>query len=305
MHILKCRHAPLESQIPQQRFSFLKIRFLDIFEKKTALLSFFCFFNILLPFHSAYGSAIPAQGGEQWKLCHQAIRNQERSYTIPPELLTSIAVAESGRWHPKLKRVVPWPWTVMAEGKGRYFQTKEEALRDVEQLRKKGVRNIDIGCMQVNLHYHGRHFASIEEAFEPAINAGYAAKFLRNLRDSHQSWSKAVGYYHSGTPSKNYPYRRKVMKIWKKNKRHAVAEAVSTLEMAPSPQAKQPLQPDQLAKRRRARLQTAKVSVKDRREWARAVFEQRKAQHKAFAARQQKMMDAYRNHLAERLEKKR
>lgn len=254
---------------------------------------------------TARASSVPENNGDQWKLCANAIRNQEKAWNIPDHLLTAISVAESGRWHPDLERSVPWPWTVMAEGKGRYFNSREEALQEVEKLRKKGVRNIDVGCMQINLHYHGRNFASIEEAFEPAVNAGYAARFLHDLYEARQSWSTAVGYYHSGTPSKNYPYRRKIMSIWKDNKRHAVANSVAEMdvEMAPSPRPSQPMDDQQLADRRRARLQTARASVQDRREWVKSVMEQRRALHDAFMKQQREKLEAYRNYMADRFDR--
>ena len=35
------------------------------------------------------------------------------------------------------------------------------AIAAVTRLRARGIRNIDVGCMQVNLHYHGQHFETL------------------------------------------------------------------------------------------------------------------------------------------------
>jgi soluble lytic murein transglycosylase-like protein len=56
------------------------------------------------------------------------------------------------------------------------------------------VRNIDVGCMQVNLGYHGKAFADLEAAFDPATNVAYAARFLSELFSKRRSWALAVGY---------------------------------------------------------------------------------------------------------------
>ncbi|HCF18886.1 MAG TPA: hypothetical protein DEV96_12760, partial [Rhodospirillum rubrum] len=55
----------------------------------------------------------------------------------------------------------------------------------------------DVGCMQVNLRYHGGAFDSLEEAIDPAANVAYAASFLRRLFDDTNDWAEAVTAYHS------------------------------------------------------------------------------------------------------------
>ena len=47
------------------------------------------------------------------------------------------------------------------------------------------MRSIDIGCAQVNLMHHPDAFASLEQAFDPMANADYAARFLKQLHDTH------------------------------------------------------------------------------------------------------------------------
>lgn len=152
-------------------------------------------------------------------LCEQAAGRQERAHQIPSKLLHAIALAESGRWDPSRRESIAWPWTVMAEGEGRFYPTKETAIRAVRALQRRGVRNIDVGCMQVNLHYHPEAFRSLEEAFDPVANAGYAASFLARLRQDQRSWVQAVKHYHSATPELHGPYRDKVYRIWRDERR--------------------------------------------------------------------------------------
>lgn len=147
-------------------------------------------------------------------LCAAETAKAERTYSIPSQLLDAISLVESGKYDPESRAVLAWPWTVMAEGEGRYFLTKAEAVAEVRKLKARGVKNIDVGCMQVNLMYHGDQFSSLEEAFDPASNVGYAARFLRSLYGSTNHWPTAASYYHSQTPSLAANYRDKLMKVW-------------------------------------------------------------------------------------------
>ena len=87
-------------------------------------------------------------------VCMENTQKFEKKYQIKEHLLTTISSVETGRWNAKEKRNVAWPWTVNAQGKGMFFQTKAEAVREVKRLQKAGVKSIDVGCMQINLAYH-------------------------------------------------------------------------------------------------------------------------------------------------------
>lgn len=165
-----------------------------------------------------------ARGGDDSLLCRTAIVFEERSRRIPSQLLSAISLAESGRWNKQHKELRPWPWTVYAEGRGRYFKTKERAIREVRALKKKGVRNIDVGCMQVNLYYHPKAFDSLETAFDPASNVAYAGDLLTRLHKKTRSWSEAMGRYHSSTRSRKRNYAIKIMDLWHKERRRVFSE---------------------------------------------------------------------------------
>lgn len=146
--------------------------------------------------------------------CTTAIAQAERERQIPAHLLGAIARAESGRFDPVTKQNRAWPWTVMAEGKGRYFDTKRKAIAAVRALQRRGISNIDIGCMQINMYHHSDAFTSLDQAFDPGANTAYAARFLASLHTETGSWELATGRYHSATPEFNRPYRKKVMGMW-------------------------------------------------------------------------------------------
>ena len=169
-----------------------------------------------------------ASAGDPWALCAAATDAAEAMRPdLPAHLMGALAKVESGRWHAASKARLAWPWTVMAEGRGRYLPSKAAAIAEVRQLQAKGVTNIDVGCMQVNLHWHGRAFETLSQAFDPAHNVAYAAAFLLDLRSSENSWTKAIGVYHSRTPKFSGPYRSKVFRHWRAEKKAAVAARIA------------------------------------------------------------------------------
>ena len=147
-------------------------------------------------------------------LCDSAVAAAEDSLRLPQHLLQAIAEVESGRPDPASGRLQPWPWTINADGVGAFFANKAEAIAAVQALQARGVRSIDVGCMQVNLMFHPAAFASLEEAFDPRANAWYAAHFLNALYAGNRDWSYAIAAYHSQTPDIGADYRRRVLALW-------------------------------------------------------------------------------------------
>lgn len=156
----------------------------------------------------------PALAADPASVCAAEVSRQEQLQQIPPKLLHSISLVESGRWDSERRVKYAWPWTVMAEGEGRFLPTKEAAIAEVKKLQARGVANIDVGCMQVNLKAHKTAFATLDEAFEPASNVGYAARFLVGLYSSTNDWGTAGSYYHSQTPNLAAKYKAKLMAAW-------------------------------------------------------------------------------------------
>ena len=143
----------------------------------------------------------------------EAVRLEKREH-IKTNLLSAISLVESGRYFKKYPTGVSWPWTVMAEGKGEFFPSKEEALTAVRNLQSKGIENIDVGCMQINLKYHPDAFKTLEDALDPAQNVAYAAGFLKKNYLETKSWGEAATRYHSRNVNKAYKYEDKLLEVW-------------------------------------------------------------------------------------------
>lgn len=188
------------------------------------------------PLHAAPANAAPGLVGhsrDQGLHCRHAIQQAEAGSGLPQNMLVGIARVESGRRDPISGRFHPWPWTINAQGRGHFFDSKSEAIAYARQLQQRGVRSFDVGCMQVNMMYHPNAFQDLDEAFEPAANARYAVKFLRQLKDRTGSWETASAWYHSANPEHGTPYRAMVVSAM-------AAEAKTLTEYASLPDAAAP-----------------------------------------------------------------
>jgi len=102
---------------------------------------------------------------------------------------------------------VVWPWALNIAGQGVFPRGEAEALARIRaSLAEDPRRFVDIGCMQVNWQHHRAGFRDPAELLRPAMNVAYAARFLRNLAFRHGGWQKAVGFYHSGNPTRQAAY---------------------------------------------------------------------------------------------------
>ena len=159
-------------------------------------------------------SAYDAELAESSK-CSRYFTLYEQEYHVPSNLIRAIGITESGKLVKSNKQRMAWPWTVNAKGKGYYFKSKREAIRAVKKFQAKGIKSIDVGCMQIKLKYHPEAFENLEQAFEPKYNIGYAAKFLHTKYLKLRNWKSAVGSYHNGKPSRHRKYIKKVYSAWR------------------------------------------------------------------------------------------
>ncbi len=148
--------------------------------------------------------------------CTQYFPVEEKKNSIPTHLLAAIATTESGRYSKSLGMSVPWPWTINVEGKGYHFDSKAEAIAITQSFLAQGYRSIDVGCMQVNLKHHPKAFANLNQAFDPATNVAYSAKFLSTNYRTLGDWIKATAAYHSRTPAHGQRYLGNIERNWNK-----------------------------------------------------------------------------------------
>ena len=141
------------------------------------------------------------------RLCDQSINTVAKSTFVPKSTLLKIARLESGRR--VQDQMVSWPWSLNSSGSGYFFASKSGAAQKLNKLMAAGKKNIDVGCMQLNIRWHARYFNSIEAMLSPFENVSYAAKYLEQLYRETGSWEKTVKFYHSRNPKFNTVYYAK------------------------------------------------------------------------------------------------
>jgi hypothetical protein len=138
--------------------------------------------------------------------CEREIGRAAHKHGVPLAVLYAVGLTESGG------RSGLQTYAINIEGDGHIAANLTDALRKVDEARAAGKTLIDIGCMQINLRYHGRRFASVAEMFDPARNVDYAAQFLKELRAREGGWTLAAARYHAG-PANHAAQKRYVCRV--------------------------------------------------------------------------------------------
>ena len=160
------------------------------------------------------GISLPIAKAAHNQLCRDAITRVEKHFGLPSHLLLAIALTESGRSTPN--GIEAFPWTVTAQQKGHFFNSKKDAIAFTRQQQLNGVKNIDVGCLQINLKYHKTAFRSLRQAFDPYHNALYAGRLLKKSFHTQKNWRAVIRHYHSSSNSLGQPYFLRVMRLYVK-----------------------------------------------------------------------------------------
>lgn len=143
--------------------------------------------------------------------CDSAAHTASAQSGVPVEILMAISRVETGR--SMGGALEPWPWAVNEAGAGSYFDSVHAAMQHVRSAMAAGKSNIDIGCFQINVRWHGAEFPSLDAMFDPTQNALYAARFLQQLHGEFGNWQGAIGAYHSRQQEAATGYLAKVAAV--------------------------------------------------------------------------------------------
>ncbi len=156
-------------------------------------LTFFCF-------------SLPAAQADETRLCEREMMEASRREGVPLAVLYAVGLTETG------KKGRLHPYALNIEGKTVFTHSAADAYQEFTQARAQGKKLIDLGCMQVNHHYHGKKFASVMDMLDPSQNVAYAARFLSELRAREGNWTMAVARYHAG-PNNNPAQKRYICAV--------------------------------------------------------------------------------------------
>ncbi len=161
--------------------------------------------KILLPvFISSVLSAAGAYAKDN--PCEREILAASSRHNIPLGVLYSIGLTETGR------KGSLQPYALNIAGKAVFAKSRLEAKRAFREAKSQGKNLIDLGCMQINHHYHAENFRNLDEMLDPAANVEYAARFLLRLKRKHRMWTLAVARYHAG-PNNDAAQKKYVCRV--------------------------------------------------------------------------------------------
>ena len=106
-------------------------------------------------------------------VCEREMIGASKRHGVPIGVLYAVGLTESGR------KDSLQPFAMNIGGKAYFASGIDDALKQFESARKRGISLIDMGCMQINHHFHGDQFQSVAAMFDPHANVDYAARFLK------------------------------------------------------------------------------------------------------------------------------
>ncbi|WP_347987652.1 transglycosylase SLT domain-containing protein [Methylomonas sp. AM2-LC] len=116
---------------------------------------------------------------------------------IDPYTLYAVALIESAK-NSDPNHVTPWPWALNKAGQSIIPVSQQEAHTLLNKSIAQGNRHIDIGLMQINLHWHGHRVAKPEHLLNPAINLQIGAGLLAEaIQSSPNNLVLGIGRYHN------------------------------------------------------------------------------------------------------------
>ena len=124
--------------------------------------------------------------------CEREMTRASALHGVPLNVLYSVGLTETGR------RGELSPYDMNVDGQAVHSTSLPEAMARFAEAKGRGAKFIDIGCMQINHHFHAAEFRSLSEMFDPVHNVEYAANFLKALKAQAGSWTLAVARYNAG-----------------------------------------------------------------------------------------------------------
>lgn len=136
--------------------------------------------------------------------CTDAVIEAETVHGIPPGLLLAMSLVESGQ------AGEPHAYAMNVAGRTVVAADPRDGERRVVDGRGRLRAEAFVGCLQLSVRYHRRHFASVAGMLDPWENASYGAAYLRNHYETLGDWGAAVERYQGGGAAARVAYRCKV-----------------------------------------------------------------------------------------------
>lgn len=129
-------------------------------------------------------------------VCEREMAGASAKHGVPLGVLYAVGLTESGN------RGSLQPYAMNIAGRSYFGTNAADVVARLGVARSNGIKLVDLGCMQINHHYHRAKFTSLEGMIDPRQNVEYATLFLKELKAREGSWTLAVARYHAG-PNNN------------------------------------------------------------------------------------------------------
>ena len=139
-------------------------------------------------------------------ICEREMAGAAVKHGVPLGVLYAVGLTESG------KRGSLQPYAMNIQGRPYFGTGAADVIGQLAQAQREGIKLVDLGCMQINHHYHRAKFASLEAMIDPRQNVEYATQFLKELKAREGSWTLAVARYHAG-PNNNPAQKQYVCRV--------------------------------------------------------------------------------------------
>ena len=141
-----------------------------------------------------------------WQIAHR--------HQLDPYILYAVALIESAKGSTQ-NQVTPWPWAINKSGKSIIPASQQEARTILNKTLAEGSRNIDVGLMQINLHWQGHRVDKPEQLLNPVTNLQIGALVLAEaIQSVPNDLVLGIGRYHSWqNVNAAIAYGRKVLAV--------------------------------------------------------------------------------------------
>lgn len=135
-------------------------------------------------------------------------------HELDPWLLYAITLEESAVLDSSAGLLRPWPYQLHFKGETLRFDTREEAASQIEQWENAGIRNYDIGPLQINRRWHGHRVDQLTDLLNVRRSLDLAAYLLaETIQLSGSDEELGIGRYRSWKEGEARAYARRIQDI--------------------------------------------------------------------------------------------
>lgn len=136
------------------------------------------------------------------------------SHNIDPWLLYAITLEESGEYDAGSGLLRPWPYQLHYQGKTTKYPSKKAAIEQIRKWEKEGVRNYDIGPLQINRRWHGHRVPELADLLTVEQSLDLAAYLIaETIQLSGEDEELGIGRYRSWKENEARAYAQKIHEI--------------------------------------------------------------------------------------------